>query len=97
MPKETIVGLQEALEKKKLKKRIIREGIKPELSYTFELFTIDKDSLSKLVFTDNRRRISKKQKAGLKKLLLNGKHFDSHIVVNEVEKEFWISKYGDDI
>lgn len=85
------VGLSEALKKKseKSNKNHIREGkVKlesPKLGYSFELFGINRTNLSKFVFLDSRRKLYATQIRSLKKLLFKGGHFDSPIVVNEVD------------
>lgn len=62
------------------RKRILN---KPKLKYTFELFKLDKQGLSKFIFLKNRRKISNSTISSLKKLLYNAGHFNSPIVVNE--------------
>lgn len=72
------------------RKEKMQKSPKLKLSYTFELFRINKSSLKKFIFTENRRRTSQKQKSSLKKSLMSGKHFDSPIVVNEAEEKLRI-------
>ncbi len=84
-------GLAEELKKKgeqTNRKQIAKGKIKltaQDLGYKFELFKINRTNLSKFVFLDNRRKTCNSQIASLKKLLFNGGHFDSPLVINEID------------
>ncbi len=100
--KDKIVGWEKALlgkkkksikEKKSNKKPFKKEELKipsPKINYKFEMFKINSKTLSKFVFPDNRRRLSSSQISSLCKCMYSGKHFDSPMVVNEVEGMFRI-------
>ena len=70
------------------KKRSNKSLERPKLGYKFGLFELNKITLSKFIFLKNRRRISKSQKASIKKAIVNNIHFDSPIVVNEVGRDY---------
>ncbi len=65
-----------------------RKAISPKLTYSFELFKLNKRTLSKLEFMNNRRKIYGGQAGGITTLLRQGQHFDSPIVVNEAGGRF---------
>lgn len=56
---------------------------KLRIGYITNKQTIDIDSLKEFQFMENRRRLRIEQVKRLKKMILNGKHFDSPIIVNE--------------
>jgi len=62
----------------------------PKLGYTFELFKLSAETLSDFAFLDNRRKVADKQVANLYRLLCDGKHFDSPIVVNKRDGKLWL-------
>lgn len=72
-----------SIEKETKAETVVKQkGPEPKLSYSFELFTINYKTLNKFMFLENRRRLSHQQITVLRKLLFEGKHFDSPIVIN---------------
>lgn len=77
------------IEKKKEQEELeLKRTPKPELGYSFELMKIDRHNISKFIFPENRRRLSSDQLSSLRKAILNNLHFDSPIVVNQVDGMF---------
>lgn len=76
---EKIIGAKELYEK------AAKKGTEPKLGYKFELFRVSSTTLNKFVFPENRRKLSRDQIGSLKKSLCNCQHFDSPIVVNEID------------